>query len=149
MGQTDTPKDSIVQRLRNRAGEIHADAAEAWGSISGAANEEVKGRITELNSLVPMIAELGYSVDGIQIAIGPIPDVVLKISGLSRTMPEDRYRRVLEEHKDKPVLLAVVKALQAASGLHQRIHFMGMRSDTASVVLGLPPKVTLEFNRER
>jgi len=147
MEEGDKPNDSILQRLKGKADTFREDAAGKLAEITGAAGEEVRQRLAEVNDIVPLIAELGYSLDGITLGLGLMPDIQLKISGLSRTMPEGTYRRVLEEHRDRAMLIAVVKALQTASETHQRIRILGMHSDNASLTLGLPPKVSLEFKK--
>jgi len=50
--------------------------------------------------------------------------------------------------KDKKLLCSVLKTLQAASGLHDKIHIVGMKSDSATITLGLPPKITLKFKKQ-
>ena len=115
---------------------------------SGAGTELLKDRIAELNEVVPLISELGYCVESVGIGIGLMPDVTLAISGLTKTMPEETYNRVLADQNDKPLLVNVIRALQTASALQDKIHIMGMRADTASITLGLPPKMTLEFKKD-
>ncbi len=148
MEREDQTNDSILRRVKAKAGEMQADALEKVAAISGAGAEEFRARIADMDEVIPIIAELGYTLQGVRIGIGLIPDIGLTISGLTKTMPEDRYNRVLEEHKDKPLLIGVVKSLQAASALQQKIHMIGMRADTASITLSVPPKVSLEFRRE-
>jgi hypothetical protein len=36
---------------------------------------------------------------------------------------------------------------QTASGLHDKIHIAGMKSDTAAITLDLPPKINLKFKK--
>jgi len=57
-----------------------------------------------------------------------------------KTMPAGAYRKVLEEHKDRKILISVVKTLQTVSALQQKVHFMGMRSDKVTITLSLPPE---------
>ncbi|MGA2362556.1 MAG: hypothetical protein ABSG73_08835 [Candidatus Aminicenantales bacterium] len=96
---------------------------------------------------LPLIRELGYSVESIQIGVGLIPDIVIEISGLSKTMDKKAYHRIVEEKKDKKLLCSVLKTVQSASGLHDKIHIAGMKSDTAAITLDMPPKINLKFKK--
>jgi uncharacterized OsmC-like protein len=84
----------------------------------------------------------------VQIGVGLIPDIVIEISGLTKTMDEKSYQRILEEKKDKKLLCSVLRTLQTASALHDKVHIAGMKSDTAAITLGLPPKVNLKFTKK-
>ena len=148
MEDKEPTKESLLRRLKDRAEEMQAGVSEKIAAVSEGGAAEIKERIAELNEIIPLIADLGYSVDGIRIGVGLIPDVGLAISGLTKTMPEATYNRILQEEKDKPILVNVIKALQTASAMQQRIHIMGMRADSASITLGIPPKITLEFRKD-
>jgi hypothetical protein len=102
-----------------------------------------------VNDLVPCIQALGYSVDGIQVGIGLLPDVNIDVSGLAKVMDEATYDRVLEEQKDNKLFTLVLKTLQTTSSWQQKIQFMDMGCDQATITLGIPPRITLKFQRAR
>lgn len=60
---------------------------------------------------------------------------------------EVQYERVLEEQKDKKVLGLVLRALQTTSMWQQKIQLMELGCDRATITLGIPPKITLKFEK--
>lgn len=74
--------------------------------------------------------------------------MTIEISGLTKTMDEQSYQRLLKEKKDEKLLSSVLRTLQTASTLHDRVHIAGMKSDAAAITLGLPPKVNLKFTKK-
>jgi len=102
----------------------------------------------EIEEIQPFIRELGYALESIQMGVGLIPDIAIEISGLTKIMDEDIYNKILEENRDKKVTISVLKTLQMASLLQRKIKIMGMRSDYATITLGLPPKINLKFKKD-
>lgn len=140
-------KESLFQRMKDKAKEVQSSVAEKIADASEAAQDKVREKLNELNSLLPCIRELGYSVDAVEIGIGLLPEVGIDVSGLSKTMDEATYQRVLEEQKDNRVISLILKTLNTASSWQQKIQLMEMVSDQATITLGIPPKLTLKFNR--
>ncbi len=138
--------ESLLQRVRDKA-EVQSTVAEKIADTSEAAQEKLREKLSEVNDILPAIRELGYSVEGVQVGIGLLPDVGIDVSGLSRTMDTATYERVLEEQKDKKVLGLVLRALQTTSMWQQKIQFMELGCDRATITLGIPPKITLKFEK--
>lgn len=145
--EKDEKEESLFQRMKEKAKEVQSSVAEKIADASEAAQDKVREKLNELNSLLPCIRELGYSVDAVQIGIGLLPEVGIDVSGLSKTMDEGTYQRVLEEQKENRVISLILKTLNTASSWQQKIQLMEMVSDQATITLGIPPKLTLKFNR--
>jgi hypothetical protein len=64
------------------------------------------------------------------------------------TENDEKSGSVFQKMKDKKLLCSVLKTLQTASGLHDKIHIVGMKSDSAAITLGLPPKINLKFKKQ-
>lgn len=139
--------DSVLQKVKGKAQEVQSGLVDRVSDASAAGMEKLKDISAELDDLVPLIGQLGYAVERVQIGIGVIPDVAVQISGLTRTMDESAYNRILEEQKEKKVLCAVLRALQTASIMQQKIQIVQMRSDTATITLSIPPKISLDFRK--
>jgi hypothetical protein len=148
MTEEDGKIGSVFQRMKDKAKDVQTGVTEKISKASEAGWAKLKDTTAEVDEILPAIRELGYSVDGIQIGVGLIPDIVIEISGLTKTMDEPSYQRILEERKDKKLLCSVLRTLQTASGLHDKVHIAGMKSDTAAITLGLPPKVNLKFTKK-
>lgn len=145
----DSPEkeESLFQRMKEKAKEVQSSVAEKIAETSEAAQDKVREKLNDLNNLLPAIRELGYSVDAVQIGIGLLPDVGIDVSGLAKTMDEATYERVLEEQQENKVISLILKTLHTASSWQQKIHLMEMVSDQATITLGIPPKLTLKFQR--
>jgi hypothetical protein len=144
---TDSTEESMFNKLKGKAMEVHASVTEKITDASEASMEKIQEAIAELDEVSPFLCELGYTVEGIKIGVGLIPDVSIDIGGMTKTMPVETYVRILEEHKDKKILISIVKTLQTVSALQHKVHFMGMRSDNITITLGLPPKVSMNFRK--
>jgi hypothetical protein len=148
MTENDEKSGSVFQIMKDKAKGVQTGLAGTISKASEAGSTKLKEMTDEVDEILPLIRELGYSVDGIQVGVGLIPDIVIEISGLTKTLDEKAYRRILEEKKDKKLLCSVLKTLQTASGLHDKIHIVGMKSDSAAITLGLPPKINLKFKKQ-
>jgi hypothetical protein len=148
MTENDEKSGSVFQIMKDKAKGVQTGLAGTISKASEAGSTKLKEMTDEVDEILPLIRELGYTVDGIQVGVGLIPDIVIEISGLTKTLDEKAYRRILEEKKDKKLLCSVLKTLQTASGLHDKIHIVGMKSDSAAITLGLPPKINLKFKKQ-
>jgi hypothetical protein len=144
---TKTTETSILNKLKDKAMEVHAGVTEKIVDASEAGMEKIQEMMAEVDEISPCLSELGYTVEGIKVAVGLIPNVSIDIGGMTKTMPEETYRRIMEEHKDRVVLVSVIKTLQTISELQNKVHFLGMRSDNATITFGLPPKISLNFKK--
>lgn len=147
MSDNEEKGGSIFQKMKGRAKEMQADLAEKITQASEAGSNKLRETVEELNEILPVVHDLGYAVDGITVGVGLIPDIAIDISGLSKKMDEETYQRILKEKEDKKLLCAVLRTLQTSSGLHDKIHISGMKSDSATISLTLPPKINLKFKK--
>lgn len=107
----------MINKLKDKALEVHANVSEKITNSSEASMEKFQEIIAEVDEISPFILELGYTVDCIQVEVGLIPSVSIDISGMTKTMPEETYKRILEEQKDRNILINVVKTLQTVSAI--------------------------------
>ena len=133
--------------VAEKAKGMQDSVAEKIAETSEAAQDKFRDKLNELNSILPCIRELGYSVDAIHVGLGLLPDVSIEVSGLAKTMDNETYERVLEAQKDNKLTCLILRALQTTSVWQKKIHFMNMGCDHATVTLGIPPKMTLKFDK--
>jgi len=148
MVDTEETNGSVLERMKLKAKEVQDSVKDKISEVSEAGQEKIKEMIDGVNEILPAIRELGYSVEGINISIGLIPDITIEVGGLSKTIQDAKYQQILEEHKDRKLLISVIKTLQTTSSMQQKIGFMQMHSDNASITLGLPPKISLKFKKD-
>jgi len=138
---------SMIDKVKQMARDVQDGVKEKITEVSEAGQEKVHEAIDGVNEILPAIRELGYSVDGVSITLGLIPDISIDVSGLSKTIDDEKYQQLCAQHGDRRLLVGVLKTLQAASAMQQKIGFLNMHSDSASITLGLPPRVSLKFRK--
>ncbi|MEN6311286.1 MAG: hypothetical protein ABFD80_07075 [Acidobacteriota bacterium] len=148
MTENDNKNGSVFRMMKDKARGVQAGIAGKISQASEVGLTKLKEMTDEVNEILPLIGELGYSVESIQVGVGLIPDIIIEISGLTKKMDEEAYRRILAEKEGKKLLGNVLRTLQTTSGLHDKIHIAGMKSDTGTLTLGLPPKITLKFKKD-
>jgi hypothetical protein len=146
-GEKGEKGESLLRRMKDRAKGVQTSVAEKLAETSEAAQDKLREKLNELNEMLPVIRELGYTVEGIDVGVGLLPEVGINVSGLTHTMDVATYERVLEEQKDKKMLGLILRTLQTTSAWQQKIHFMDMSCDRATITVGIPPKVTLKFEK--
>jgi hypothetical protein len=147
MADADEKTESIFQKVKDKAKDVQTTVTEKIAGVADSGMEKLMEMIPETDEIQSLIRELGYTVEGIVVGVGLIPDIAIEISGLTKTMDEETYNRMLEEHKNEIIIISVLKTLQTASALQHKITIMGMRSDSATITLGLSPKINLKFKK--
>jgi hypothetical protein len=138
---------ALLQKLKDKTKEISSSVTEKISDAALAGQDKLNESMGDIDGIASSIRELGYSLNSISVGVGLIPDIQFELSGLTKIMDEATFERVTEEHKESKIICAVLKTLQTASILQSKIHIMEMRSDVATITLGLPPKLTLKFKK--
>jgi hypothetical protein len=147
MKNNDEKVGVLLKKFKDKTKDISTSVTEKISDAAQAGQDKLEESMGDIDGITSAIRELGYSLNGISIGVGLIPDIQFELSGLTKTMDDGTFERIMEEQKEKKIVCAALKALQTASTLQNRIHIMGMRSDVAAITLGIPPKVTLKFKK--
>lgn len=147
MEYNDEKAGVLLKKFKDKTKEISSCVTEKISDAAQASQDKLEESMGDIDGITSAIRELGYSLNSISIGVGLIPDIQFELSGLTKTMDESTFERIMEEQKEKKIICTALKALQTASTLQNKIHIMGMRSDVAVITLGIPPKVTLKFKR--
>jgi len=102
---------SLTGRFKGKVQDVQSGISVALSGASEAGVEKFKGAVEEVNALLPLVSELGYSVDAVGFGIGLVPDVSIQVSGLTQTMDETIYRRILDE----PYSAAVARSASSSA----------------------------------
>jgi len=147
MENNDEKAGVLLKKFKDKTKEISSCVTEKISDATQAGQDKLEESIGNINGITSAIRELGYSLNGISIGVGLIPDIQFELSGLTKTMDESTFERIMEEQKESKIICATLKALQTASILQNKIHIMGMCSDVAVITLGFPPKISLKFKK--
>ncbi|HMD14372.1 MAG TPA: hypothetical protein VKI62_07095, partial [Bacteroidota bacterium] len=96
---------------------------------------------------IPIIAETGYRLKGIDMEVSLPPSVEMHFEKF-KNISEKKIDQILEANKGKELLTAIVRALVSAEAFHQKLKLGNLLLTDISVSLGLPPKVTMKFNNK-
>lgn len=144
MWNADDTKGSVLDRVKAKARDVQDGVLDKLSEVSEVGQERIKDAVEMVNELLPVVLECGYSVEGIDVSIGLVPEITIEIGGLNTTIEEAKYQQILETHKERKMLLGVIRALQTTS----KIRFLQMRADRGKITLGLPPKISLKFSQD-
>lgn len=101
--------------------------------------------LDSVNEGLPRIKALGFSVKDFRIGQGAIPEVMLKLVGDIDAIDPGRIQEIIDSVPDQKIIVTVLKALQGASKLKDRLTALEFKGVEAEVVLGLPPSVAVNL----
>lgn len=134
--------------MKSNLKEQIAGAAEYLSNLKDEGKEKIIDYFNNLTDLIPVIAETGYRLKGIDIDLSIPPGVDMhfeKFKDLSREAIDE----ILEKNKDKDMLKTIVNSLVAADDLHKKLKVGNLVFSDISLNIGLPPKVTLKFSKKK
>ena len=101
--------------------------------------------INDLINALPIIKALGFSVKDFDVCMGVIPEINAKICGSIETIDSDKIQKLVDENRDKKILIFILRGLQTASKLKEQIGGMGFKGVEIDIKLGLRPKMMVRF----
>ena len=139
---------AIFDKVKERAKGVQSKVSEGVGKLQVKAGEELQRLSESVETIAPVLEALGYEVMGARITLGLPPAAAIGISGLAKPVDPEAFEALLAEHDGNNLIVAVLKALQHIVGVQNKVRIKGMRADMAEITLGLPPSVSLMFERE-
>ena len=123
----------VMDKLKDKAGEV-----------KGAALEKFDKTLDELNEALPTIEALGFAVTDLKVGIGPTPEVSAKISGSVEGIKAEEIQGLIDSNPDKKFLVTILKGLQTASDVQNKLGDLGFKSVEADVNV-LAPSIKVGF----
>jgi hypothetical protein len=96
--------------------------------------------------LAPLIEQTGFRLENANVDITIPPGISFSFVKQKEIDPAD-IAKLLEENKDKELLKIMVNALQKADALQKGMNLSHYSFTGISLRLGLPPDVSIKFNR--
>ena len=115
--------------------------------LTGAAADGVSGYLNEFNQALPTIQALGFTVQNFSVGMGFLPEVTASLVASVDDMDVDKLNELVEANKDRRVLVALLKALQAAYNIKKQVPDMPFEGLQVDMKLGLPPHIGVQFLR--
>src|SRR5215831_1361548 len=139
--------DSINETVKEQLEKVKdtfSAAAEKVTDLKDAGAEKVSGYLNELSNGLPIIEAAGFNIDSINIEMG-LPPLIFIVFDKTNEVKAGFIEELIEQHKDKKILTAVLKALEGANYIQQKITLNKFIFSGVIVKLGIPPSVTLKY----
>jgi hypothetical protein len=124
----------------------------AFGDLIGKAKEmtsaaaDTAGKfLDEFNEALPTMRALGFTIRDFRMSMGLVPEVGAKLIASVETVNVAKIDELIAHHQDKRLLVALLKALQAAYHIREQLGETSFRSVEVDVTLGLPPHISVGF----
>jgi hypothetical protein len=141
----------LLAQARKAGEQVQASAAEL-GDLTAAKAGELKDAgfallmeaLDDFNAALPAAREAGYSLQTINVALALMPKVTATFAAPDDVKAEE-VDRILATHADQRFTIALVKSLYQAWQVQRKVHVAGLKPSSLSVLIGLPPSVTINF----
>jgi hypothetical protein len=114
------------------------------GGIKDAAMVKINESLDEFNAAIPAIKDLGFAVTDLKVGMGVPPEVSAKLTGTVASIKKEKVQKLIEANQGNKFLVTILKGLQTASDVQNKLGDLGFKGVTADVNL-LPPTIKVEF----
>ncbi len=111
------------------------------GAVLGAASKF----LDEFNDALPTMRALGFTIKDFRMSMGLPPDINAKLIASLDTVNVSRINELIAQHKDQQLLIAILKALQAAYHVKEQLGDSSFKSVEMDITLGLSPRINVAF----
>lgn len=137
-----------ISKIKDNLREKVAGASELLGDLEEGGKEKFVAYVNGLADIIPIIAQTGYRLKGIDMAVTIPPGVDMHFEKF-KNISEKEIDKILDANKDKAMLSSIVKALVAADDFHKKLKLGNLVLTDISVEVSLPPKVTIKFVKKK
>ncbi|MGB3236770.1 MAG: hypothetical protein WBB29_00650 [Geitlerinemataceae cyanobacterium] len=127
---------------------IKTNAQERAAAVATAAQDKIEDLIQDFNKMLPFVEELGLSVASFDIEAGLLPKIKTSLIGSIDNIDNETVERLIAEHDDNKLLIAILKAVLMAKGIHEKLEgaYISILKDIViDVQLGIPPSISCSF----
>jgi predicted regulator of amino acid metabolism with ACT domain len=116
--------------------------------LAGPASETISRTLDEFNAALPVMQALGFSVEGVQVTMGLLPELSAKLIAAAANVNVKALDEIIKTKSEQKTLVAVLKALQTAYNVRDQLGDLGLRGIEIDLTLGLPPKISIGFLKD-
>lgn len=127
---------------------IAEKAQEQAGNLATAAQEKIDALIDEYNKILPLMEELGLSVNGFSIEAGVLPEIRTSLVGSIDNIKEEAINKIIAKNEGNKLLEIVLKAVLMAKKCHEKlegVYISILKDIIVDIKLGVPPAVSVRF----
>ena len=135
--------DSIKGSIKNKI----SSAGDFIGNLKSQSTDKVIEYVNNINDILPIIAQIGYTLKGMSIDVSIPPGIILEFQKTAE-VPQKEVDKILEKHKERPVLKLIVDSLVTANKFHKKIKLRSLQFTGIAVDVSVPPNVTMKFTKK-
>ena len=113
-------------------------------SLKGSVNDKLKEVMDEINDIMPIIKEVGYSVNEVEVELGVLPKIIPHFRKIE-DMSEEEMNIVIEKYKDRKLTYLIVSSLAKAASMQKSIQLSSLKFTEVEIEAGAVPSVKLKF----
>ncbi|KKD37406.1 hypothetical protein WN50_14525 [Limnoraphis robusta CS-951] len=114
--------------------------------ISAAAQEKVNNLLADYKEVIVLLKQIGIKVNNFQITTGVgVPQVTTNLSGSIGTVKSEEIKKLIESKANNKLLGLMLNPLLTVKEFQEK-SVSELDQVTIHVVLGLPPKVTINLS---
>jgi len=132
--RTERKFEMDLKGLREKAGEYTVAATDAAGKM-----------VDEFNESLPTLRALGFTVKDLQMSMGLLPEISVKLVASTDTMEAKKIKEVMDKNPENKTLTAALKGLLAAYNLKQTVPGVPFKGIELDMKLGIPPRIGVGF----
>jgi hypothetical protein len=130
-----------IDKFKGKVGDVKGAA----GGVKDAAFEKISKTLDEFNEAIPTIKALGFSVTDLQVGVGATTEVTAKLVGPAKGMQPEEIQGLIDSNQEKKFLVTILRSLQTASNVQNRLGDEGFKNVEADITLGLTPSIKVGF----
>jgi hypothetical protein len=131
--------------LIDKAKDLSSAAADKAKDMTSAAADTAGKFLDEFNEALPTMRALGFTIRDFRMSMGLIPEASAKLIASVDAINVSRLDELIAHHRDKKLLVAFLKALQAAYHVKEQLGEASFKSVEMDVTLALPPHISVGF----
>lgn len=138
----------MFKGFKDKAEDLKDRAEEQASELSSIAEDKIDELLDEFKRILPMMEQLGLTVNSFDIEAGVLPKVQTSLLGSIQNLNNETVEKVIAENEDNKLLTTILKAIIMAKKVHERLEdaYISILKDiVVDVQLGLPPKVSVKF----
>ena len=113
--------------------------------LTGAVADTAGRALDEFNEALPTMRALGFTIRDFHMSMALIPELSVKLVASASTIDVKRIDELITQYKDKKLLVALLKALQAAYHVKEQLGEAYFGSVEMDLTLALPPRISVGF----
>ncbi len=134
----------MPEEIINKVIETASAVADIVTDIKESGVDLINDKIKEVSGSLQIINKSGFTLKDIGVTLGIPPDIGGTFI-FDRNVPDEEWEKLFSETEDKQTLNMLLRSLFKAQDMAEKMKLGGFKLDSVSIVLGIPPGISLKF----